>query len=151
MATNSIAGFPAVRSTFRIGYRAIATSVALFAVWAAIIVASIFSPDLVTGSNHEHLAIAAIVGLPLALVTTGMILLAAGVSRRTESMPGAWVVFAVAAVLAWGAVLLTSVFAPSMVTGTDPTTIPVAAIVGPLFGALVTAYASIFVAGGPAE
>ena len=151
MATRPFAGFPAVRTPLRIGYRAIATSVALVAIWAAVVVASIFSPDLVTGSNHEHLTIAAFIGLPLAVAATGMVLLAAGVSHRTDAMPGAWVVFGLVMVLAWGTVLLTSLFAPSMVTGTDPTTIPVPAIIGPIFAVLVTAFASIFIAGGPAD
>jgi len=38
-----------------------------------------------------------------------------------------------------------------MVTGTDPTTIPLAALTAPIFASLVTAFASIYVAGGPAE
>lgn len=47
-------------------------------------------------------------------------------------------------VLAWGAGLLASIFAPSKVTG-------VPAIIGPIFAVLVTAFASIFIAGGPAD
>ena len=106
---------------------------------------------MVTGSNQEHLQIAAFAGWPWAIVATGMVLLAAGVSRRKDEALGAWAVYGIAVVLAWVAVLLTSIFAPSMVTGTDPTIIPIAALTGPIFACLVTAFASIYVAGGPAE
>jgi len=151
MATKPISGYPSLTRPLRIGYRAIATSVALLAIWAAVILASIYAPDMVTGSNHEHLQIAAFAGWPWAIVASGMVLLASGVSRRADEALGAWVVFGLAVVLAWVAVLLTSIFAPSMVTGTDPTTIPIAALTGPIFACLVTAFASIYVAGGPAE
>jgi len=151
MATKPIGGYPALTRPLKIGYRAIATSAALLAIWAAVILAGIYAPDMVTGSNHEHLQIAALAGWPLAIAASGMVLLASAVSRRTDETVGPWVVFGIAVVLAWVAVLLTSIFAPSMVTGTDPTTIPLAALTAPIFASLVTAFASIYVAGGPAE
>ncbi len=40
-----------------------------------------------------------------------------------------------------------SIFAPTMVTGTDPTTILVAAFAAPVAGVLATAFLAVFVAG----
>lgn len=134
-----------------IGYRAAATGVALIAIWAAATAAAIYAPDLVIGSQHDHLQLAMFFAWPLAAVATGMVLLAAGVSRRGGETAGPWIVFALLNGLAWIGAALTSVFAAPMVTGTDPTTIPVAVLVAPLFAVLVTAYASIYVAGASAE
>jgi hypothetical protein len=84
---------------------------------------------------------------PLAAVATGMVLLAAGVSRRSGEAAGPWVVYAVLNALAWFGAAIASVYVSPMVTGTDPTTIPIASLVAPVLGVLVTAYASIYVAG----
>ncbi len=69
-------------------------------------------------------------------------------SRRT---PGGgrslWMGFAVAIASIWFIVALASIFAPSMVTGSDPTTIPIAAFASPIAGVVATAFASVFVAG----
>ena len=48
-------------------------------------------------------------------------------------------------------VALASILAPTMVTGTDPTTIPVAAFAAPVGGVVATAFASVFAAGSPAR
>lgn len=47
----------------------------------------------------------------------------------------------------WLAVLLVSIFTPQLVIGTDPTRLPVAAMISPIFGVIVTAYICVFVAG----
>ena len=44
---------------------------------------------------------------------------------------------------------LASIYAPNMVTGTDPKTIPMAAIAAPIAGVVATAFVSVFAAGSP--
>jgi len=80
-----------------------------------------------------------------------MVLLAAGVSRHAIESAGAWAVYALLTTLAWCGAAIASVFVSPMVTGTDPTTIPIASIVAPIFAMLVTAYASIYVAGAGSD
>ena len=150
MATRPVQGvrpFPVLG----VGYRAVATAISLVAIWVAATIAAVYSPDMITGSNQEHLQLSMFLAWPLAAVATGMVLLAAGVSRRAVESAGAWAVFAVLTGVAWSAAAIASVFVSPMVTGTDPTTIPLAAIVAPLFAVLVTAYGSIYVAGAGSE
>jgi len=150
MATRPV---PGVRPlpVLGVGYRALATAISLVAIWVAATIAAVYSPDMITGSNQEHLQLAMFFVWPLAGVATGMVLLAAGVSRRMVESVGAWSVFAVVTAVAWCGAAIASVFVSPMVTGTDPTTIPLAALVARLFAVLVTAYASIYVAGAGAE
>ncbi len=150
MATRSV---QSVHSTpiLGVGYRAASTAISLVAIWVAATIAAIYSPDMITGSNHEHMQLAMFLAWPLAAAATAMVLLAAGVSRRTVEAAGPWAVYAVLVALAWSASAIASVFVSPMVTGTDPTTIPIASVVAPIFAMLVTAYGSIYVAGAGSE
>jgi hypothetical protein len=117
-------------------------------IWAATVVASIWSPDLISGTQREHIAIAAIVDWFHAAIATGLVLMA--FSRRTRGASRSlWLGFLISIAAVWAAVALVSVFAPAMVTGTDPTTISIAALVAPIGGVIATAFASVFVAGTP--
>jgi len=147
MATARVTGPALVRRRFAFGTVAIGSVVALASIWVGVFIASVFAPDMITGSAQEHLAIASLVALPVGAVASAMVLLAAGVSRRDGASSDAWLVYGVAVAICWLAVGLVSVFATPMVTGTDPTTIPLAAIVAPVFGLCATAFASIYIAG----
>ena len=151
MSTTAITGYPRESAFERFGYRALATGAVLIAIWVSAILAAIYSPDLVSGANHEHVQLAMFFVWPLAAVATGMVLLAAGVSRHGVEQVGAWAVYAVVTMLAWIGAALGSIFISPMVTGSDPTTIPLAALIGPFFAVLVTAFACIYVAGAGAE
>ena len=43
----------------------------------------------------------------------------------------------------WGAVALVGIFVLSMVTGSDPATMPIAALVSPVAGAVATGFACL--------
>jgi len=58
--------------------------------------------------------------------------------RLGVANPTPWSVLAVSVAAAWAFVLLVTAFAPVMVTGTDPTTIPAAAMGVPVIGVFVT-------------
>lgn len=82
MATTAISGHQREAAWGRIGYRAAATGAVLIAIWVAATAAAIYSPDLITGANHEHMQLAMFLVWPMAAVATGMVLLAAAVSRQ---------------------------------------------------------------------
>ena len=147
MATKPISAIRETPAFLGVGYRAAATGIALVAIWVSATLAALYAPDMVTGSNQEHLQLAMFLVWPLAAVATGMVLLAAGVSRREVQAAGPWAMYALLTSIAWAASAVASVFVSPMVTGTDPTTIPIAALLAPLFAVLVTAYAAIYVAG----
>ena len=52
-----------------------ATALALSAVWLAVLVLSIFAPDMVHGSRHEHLRVAAMTAWFWGLMATVFVLL----------------------------------------------------------------------------
>lgn len=117
-------------------------------IWLAIAAASIWSPDMIAGSNHERLALVAATDWFYAAISTGLVLMAFG--RRSPGATGSlWLGFTIAIASIWSVVALISIFAPTMQTGTDPTTIPIAAFVAPIGGVIATAFASVFAAGSP--
>jgi cytochrome bd-type quinol oxidase subunit 2 len=128
-----------------VGSRYAPVGLAVVFIWAAVLVASIWAPVMITGSNHERLAVAAMGDWFWGGLATGLLLLAAAFARveRTD----VWRVVATISAVIWIAVALASVFAPSMVTGTDPTTIPLVAMLAPIAGAIVTAFLAVFAAG----
>ena len=105
-------------------------------IWVSAAFVSVFAPDMVTGTQHDHLPIAAITVWIWASLATGYTLMSA---RQIPAAPD--LVIGVSAV--WIAVLIAAVASPSMVTGTDPTTIPIAAMVVPIVGAVTTGFISI--------
>ena len=114
------------------GARAALTSpiTAVVAMWASSALLAVFAPDMVTGSEHEHLPIAAMTVWPWTVVATAYVVLAA---RRPAS---AWLVWTVVAI--WVSVLVAGIATPIMVTGSDPTRIPLGAILAPVGAALAT-------------
>ena len=123
--------------------------IAVASVWLAIVAASVWSPDL-SGTNQERVPLAAILDWFYAALATGLVLMAFG--RRS---PGAsrslWLGFTIAIGGIWFVVAIASILAPSIETGTDPTTIPIAALASPLAGVIATAFVSVFVAGSGGE
>ena len=96
---------------------------------------AVFAPDMVTGSEHDHLPLAAMTVWPWTFTATAYVLMAA---RRPAT---SWLVWCVVAI--WVSVLAAGVAAPLMVTGTDPTTIPMGAILAPIGGAVATGLVAI--------
>jgi hypothetical protein len=125
--------------------RYVFTGLAVASIWISVAFASIFSPDLITGSQHEHLAIAALGVWLWGACATALVLLAA--SRQAGAGRPVWIGLAIAVAGIWLAVALVSIFTPTTVTGTDPTTIPLGAMIAPFVGVLVTSFVAVFVAG----
>jgi hypothetical protein len=131
-------------------FRYLFAGIAVASIWLAIAAASIWSPDLISGTGEEHVPLAAILDWFYATLATGLVLMAFG--RRS---PGAsrslWLGFTLAIGGIWFVVAVASILAPSIVTDTDATTVPIAALASPLAGVIATAFVSVFVAGSAAE
>lgn len=108
---------------------------AITTIWAATTAVAVWAPDLISGSQHEH--------LPIALATTwlwaGLASAYAAMTPRRSSR-AAWTV-SVSSL--WVLTALVCVFAPQMVTGTDPTQIPLGVLVAPPVAAAVTGLLSL--------
>ena len=108
---------------------------AVVAIWAGAAVTSLLSPDMVTGSEQEHLPIAlATVWVGAALATAYAVMTPRGESRAswTVAVCGVWVLTAVVGVLS-----------PVLETGSDPTRIPLAVLIVPPVAAAATGLLSL--------
>ena len=118
------------------------TSAGLVGVWVAVLLISLFAPDMVSGSEQEHLPIAAFSTWVWGLVTTGAFLWTMGRLRGDNRRP-IWVGLALATLGVWLAATILSITLPLFETGSDPTRIPIGAMVTPIAAALLTVLAGI--------
>lgn len=111
---------------------------ALVGIWGAVAAISLFAPDLISGSEQEHLPVAAFTTwiwgavASRTVVTTLLRLDGPGADDRLHDqvwacVAGLWVIAA-----------LVAVFAPPMVTGSDPTRLPIAALLAPMAATALT-------------
>ena len=108
---------------------------AVTAIWLCSALAAVFSPDMVTGSEHEHVPIIAFTIWFWTLAATAYVMLA--------SRAGTTATLTVATTGVWAAVLLVCLAAPLTETGTDPTQVPIGGIIAPLVGALATGFVAV--------
>lgn len=121
-----------------VGWRRVLTrpATAVAVIWSTAALMSIFAPDMVTGSEQEHLPITAMTVWLWASLATAYTLMGA---RRTVAAPA--LVGGVSAI--WIAVCVAVIATPVMETGTDPTTIPIAALIVPVVGAITTGFLAL--------
>jgi hypothetical protein len=108
-------------------------AVAVAAIWLATILSAVLAPDMVHGSAQEHLPLAALAGWPWALTATAYVVITA---HENETMRSTG--FALTIGVIWLAVAVVSILGPVLVTGTDPTRIPLAAVIAPVLGMAAT-------------
>ncbi|MFK4805880.1 hypothetical protein ACI3KX_08430 [Microbacterium sp. ZW CA_36] len=108
---------------------------AVAAIVIAAVLASRFAPDLVTGREHEHLPLVALTIWPWAAAAIGYVLMAGRRSRARELVLGV--------IFVWAAAVVLAIALPAMVTGTDPTRVPLAALIVPPFAAIATGFLAI--------
>lgn len=115
----------------------------LAGIWTAVVLISVLAPDLVSGSEQEHLPIAAFTTWLWGLVATGGFLWAMARLRGSASRRPIWVGLAVATLTVWLVATILSLALPVVETGSDPTRLPIAAIVTPMAAAALTVLAGI--------
>ena len=122
----------------------IATLVSLVVIWTSIIIISFFSPDMVTGSQQEHLKIvlwtAWIWGLLSSIITLRMI------REKFDYKTHLYLSYAI--IVIWIIVTFLALLVPPFVTGSDPTKIPLGSIGAPILGLIFT-YAVLFLGKPP--
>jgi hypothetical protein len=116
--------------------------VAVAAIWVPTLVFALFAPDLVTGSQQEHLPLGGLVGWLWAGTATGYVLMATATREATDET-SRWFGFELSVLTIWVVVALAGIFAPVLVTGTDPTRLPLAALVAPIAGMVATGFVAL--------
>jgi hypothetical protein len=118
--------------------------ISIAAIWVAVVLISVFSPDMVHGSEQEHLPIAALTSWLWGSVASAFVIIAVviGHGRSLDNRHVAWFLIALATTAIWGAVTIVSISTPRLVTGTDPTKIPLAAMISPVVGTVATGFVS---------
>ncbi len=125
------------------------TLVAVAAIWIAVVVTSFAAPDFVSGSQQEHIKFSAMINWLWGALTTMSL---ARLARSRRNAPdSSWVTIGVGTVFIWLAVTLASAFGPSLETGSDPTVIPIPALIAPIAGMLLTRFLAEFVLEVPEE
>lgn len=115
------------------------------AIWLAVIAVSVFAPDLVTGSEQDHFPLGLVIGPLAGAAATGSV--ARAYAQLREGTRAVWFAYALTVGVVWLAVALLSIFLPVNVTGADPTRFPVAVVVAPIAGAVLTrAITELFIA-----
>jgi hypothetical protein len=118
--------------------------VAVVAIWLSVLVTSLFAPDFVSGSQQEHITVAAIANWLWGAIATVGILRALRTARTVDVRDGAWITLGLAVAVLWLVVAVVSIFAPVVETGSDPTQIPLAALLSPIVATLFTRYLAEF-------
>jgi hypothetical protein len=112
-------------------------------VWVAVLLISTLAPDMVTGSEQQHMPIAAATSWLWGLLATVGFLWAMIRLRGRASQRPIWIGLATATLVLWLVATILSATLPVVETGTDPTRLPVGAIVAPLAAAVLTVLAGI--------
>lgn len=121
--------------------------IGMVAIWLAVLVTSLWSPDFVSGSQQEHLKIPAAVNWLWGSLAT---LALARYARSHAGAPeAAWRTVGLGVVAVWVVVTVASIVGPVFETGSDPTQIPVLALFAPIAGLLITRFLAEFVLEAP--
>ena len=119
------------------------TLAGIVAIWVAVTLISLFAPDMVSGSEQQHLPVAAFGAWFWGLAATGALVWGMGRLRGNAARQPFWVGLASATIVIWGVATVLSITLPVYVTGSDPTRLPIGAMVSPVAAALLTTLAGI--------
>src|ERR1700722_9183757 len=105
--------------------------ITLAIIWYNVLFISIFAPDLITGTDQSHLPVARFFTWFWGMVASGGWLISMDKLRKKNEDTFLWIGYAIVVSLFWTAAAQISVFVPDLVTGTDPTHVPIGAIFAP--------------------
>jgi hypothetical protein len=115
----------------------------LAGIWTGVVLISVLAPDMVSGSEQEHLPVAAFATWLWGLVSSGGFLWAMGKLRGDAVRRPIWIGLSVVALTVWLVATILSITLPVVETGSDPTRLPIAAMVTPIAAAVLTVLAGI--------
>src|SRR5215204_4641962 len=119
------------------------TAIGIGGIWVAVVVLSLLAPDLVSGSEQQHLPVAAFATWFWGGIGTMVLLGAMGRLRGRARWQPIWIGLSVVTLGVWALATILGITLPEFVTGTDPTRIPVAALFAPVAAAMLTALAGV--------
>lgn len=119
------------------------TAIGIGGIWIAVLLLSLLAPDLVSGSQQEHLPVAAFATWFWGAVGTMVFLWAMGRLRGSARWQAVWIGLSVVTLALWALATILGITLPVFVTGSDPTRIPVAALFAPVAAAMLTALAGV--------
>ena len=117
------------------------TAIGIGGIWVAVLIISLLAPDLVSGSEQEHLPVAAFTTWFWGGVGTLVFLWAMGRLRGDAGWRLTWIGLSVVTLALWALATILAVTLPVVETGSDPTRIPFAAFFAPVAAAMLTAIA----------
>jgi hypothetical protein len=119
------------------------TAIGVGGIWVAVLLISLFAPDLVSGSEQQHLPIAAFATWFWGVVGTLILLWAMGRLRGGARWQPLWIGLSVVTIALWAVATILAITLPVLETGSDPTQIPFAAFFAPIAAAMLTALAGV--------
>ncbi len=119
------------------------TAAGITGIWVAVALISILAPDMVSGSEQEHLPLAAFTAWLWGLVATVAFLWATGKLRGAAERRPIWIGLTTATLAVWLVATILSITLPVVETGSDPTRLPLGAVLAPLAAAVLTCLAGI--------
>jgi hypothetical protein len=117
------------------------TAIGIGGIWVAVLLLSLLTPDLVSGSEQEHLPVAALTSWFWGGVGTLVFLWMMGRLRGSARRRPIWIGLSMVTLGVWAVATILGITLPVIETGTDPTRIPLAAILAPIGAAMLTALA----------
>ena len=117
------------------------TAIGIGGIWVAVILISLLAPDMVSGSEHEHLKVAAFGTWFWGGVGTLVFLSAMGRLRGDAMWRPTWIGLTIVTLLIWALATVLAIVLPVVETGSDPTELPLGAFIAPVAGAMLTAIA----------
>ena len=99
-------------------------------------------PGWVTGSEQQHLPVGAFGAWFWGLAATGAFFWGMGRLRGNAVRQPFWIGLAVATTVIWGVATVLSIALPVYVTGSDPTRLPIGAMVSPVAAASVNVHST---------
>jgi hypothetical protein len=119
------------------------TAIGIGGIWVAVMLISLFAPDLVSGSEQQHLPLAAFTSWFWGGIGTLVLLWAMNQLRGSDIARPIWIGLSVVTLALWAAATILAITLPVVETGTDPTQIPFAAMFAPAAAAVLTAFAGL--------
>lgn len=107
-------------------------------IWVAVALISVFAPDNVSGSEQDHLAIAAILTWIWGILASRSLATVVIRRRNTPGVAATSRLLAIAVIPIWAIAAVVGVFGPEIVTGSDPTRLPISAIIAPIAAMVLT-------------
>ncbi len=114
------------------------TGLAIAAIWIAVTLISVYAPDLVTGTTQDHVPLAAILAWIWGVIASREVAVAILRRRRSPGVVDSARLMAIAVSVIWTICMILGVAGPEWVSGTDPTHIPISAIVAPIIALVLT-------------